>query len=167
MKTIKVTPNDDLQRILDSITCPTTIYMTSGTYRQKLWVKCDGVKIVGEDRETTRIVWDDYAKKPHPDGREYNTFRTYTLCITGEGVTLENLTVENSNTAPEKVGQCVALSVNAKRFHAANVKLVSTQDTLYTAPFPDDLVIRYSGLTDDATYYDGFIPKEQLYMEGE
>ena len=167
MKTIKVTPNDDLQRILDSITCPTTIYMTNGTYRQKLWVKCDGVKIVGEDRETTRIVWDDYAKKPHPDGREYNTFRTYTLCITGEGVTLENLTVENSNTAPEKVGQCVALSVNAKRFHAANVKLVSTQDTLYTAPFPDDLVIRSSGLTDDATYYDGFIPKEQLYMEGE
>lgn len=167
METIKVTPNDDLQRILDSLTRPTTIYMTKGTYRQKLWVRRDGVKIVGEDRETTRLVWDDYAKKPHPDGREYNTFRTYTLCITGENVVLENLTVENCNDAPEKVGQCVALSVNAKRFYAKNVKLVSTQDTLYTAPFPDDLVIRYSGLTDDATYYDGFIPREQLYMEGE
>ena len=166
METITVTPNDNLQHILDNITVPTTIYMKKGTYRTKLYVRCDNVKIIGEDRETSRITYADYAKKPHADGREYNTFRTYTLCITGNNVTLENLTVENSNTAPEKVGQCVALSVNAPRFLAKNVGLVSTQDTLFTAPFPDDLVIRYSGLTDDPTYYDGFIPREQLYMEG-
>ena len=38
------------------------------------------------------------------------------------------------------MGQCVALSVNAKRFYAENVELKSTQDTLFMAPFPDDLV---------------------------
>lgn len=166
MQTITVTPNDDLQRILDNITQPTTIYMKKGVYRAKLQVRCNGIKIIGEDRETTIITYDDYAKKAHSDGREYNTFRTYTLCITGDDVMLENITVKNSNTAPENVGQCVALSVNARRFFARNVKLLSTQDTLFTAPFPDDLVIRYSGLTDDPTYYDGFIPKDQLYMEG-
>jgi len=167
MRFITVTPNDDLQAILYNIDQPTTIYMKKGVYRQKIIICANDVKIIGEERETTVITFDDYAKKTHLDGGEYNTFRTYTVCVTGERVRLENLTIVNSNTHPEEVGQCVALSVNAKMFKAKNVDLRSTQDTLFTAPFPDDLVIRYSGLTDDPAYYDGFIPRDQLYMEGE
>ncbi len=166
MKKIYVSTADNLQNILDGICEPTTIYMESGVYRQKLKITKSDVTIVGAGRETTVITYDDFAHKPHPDGREYNTFRTYTLCVTGERVALKNLCVENANTAPENVGQCVALSVNAKSFYAENVDLKSTQDTLFTAPFPDDLVIRYSGLTQDETYYDGFIPKDELYMQG-
>lgn len=166
MKIIEVTPNDDVQKILDNVAESTTIYMKKGVYKQKLVIRCDDTKLVGEERETTVVSFDDYAKKRHADGGEYVTFRTYTLCVVGERVTLENLTVENSNTAPEKVGQCVALSVNAKSFYAKNVRLISTQDTLFTAPFPDDLIVRYSGLTDDPAYYDGFIPRSELYMEG-
>lgn len=166
MKFLTVTPSDNLQNILSNIYEPTTIYMKKGVYRQKIVVPCNDVKIIGEERETTVVCFDDYAKKVNSDGREFNTFRTFTMCITGERVVLENLTVANTNTAPEVVGQCVALSVNAKVFRAKNIDLKSTQDTLFTAPFPDDLVIRYSGLTDDPTYYDGFIPRGQLYMEG-
>lgn len=166
MEFLTVTPDDNLSNILSNITKPTTIYMKKGVYRCKVVVAADDVKIIGEDRETTVICYDDYAKKANIDGREFNTFRTFTMCITGERCVLKNLTVANLNTKPEEVGQCVALSVNAKVFKAENVDLRSTQDTLFTAPFPDDLVIRYSGLTDDPTYYDGFIPREQLYMEG-
>lgn len=166
MEILHLNPSDDLQKILSEITQPTTIYLKKGVYNGKFIVAADDVKIIGEDRETTVITYGDYARKLHPDGREYNTFRTFTMCITGERVVLENLTVANSNTEPEKVGQCVALSVNAKVFKAVNVDLRSTQDTLFTAPFPDDLVIRYSGLTDDPNYYDGFIPRKQLYMQG-
>lgn len=166
MDFLTVTPDDDLQAILYNIKQPTTIYMKKGVYRQKIVICADDVKIIGEERETTIITYDDYAKKTHSDGGEYNTFRTYTVCVTGERVKLCNLTVANSNTHPEEVGQCVALSVNAKVFKAESVDLRSTQDTLFTAPFPDDLIIRYSGLTDDPAYYDGFIPKGQLYMEG-
>ncbi len=166
MKFLTVTPTDDLPNILSAISEPTTIYMKEGVYRCKLVIAADDVKIVGENRETTVICYDDYAKKANPDGREYNTFRTFTVCVTGERVVIENLTIANTNTAPETVGQCVALSVNAKIFRAKDVDLKSTQDTLFTAPFPDDLVIRYSGLTDDPTYYDGFIPRKHLYMEG-
>lgn len=166
MKTITVSPEDDLQNILDNCPNYTTIYMKKGMYTQKLWVRGNGIKLIGENRETTIISWSDYARAPHPDGREYNTFRTFTVCVTGENVRFENFTIENSNTRPDKVGQCVALSVNARSFSAENMDIKSTQDTLFTAPFPDDLVIRYSGLTDDRTYYDGFIPREQLYMEG-
>lgn len=166
MKIIRVTPDDDLQFILAQISSPTTIYLKKGVYDCKLIIAADDVKLIGEERETTIIRYGDYAKKKHADGREYNTFRTFTVCVTGERVVFENLTIANTNTSPELVGQCVALSVNAKVFHARNVNIKSTQDTLFTAPFPDDLVIRYAGLTDDKTYYDGFIPREQLYMEG-
>ncbi len=156
MKELTVTPSENLQNILDNITEPTAIYLTKGVYRNKIRISADDLTIIGEERETTVITFDDYARKIHADGREYNTFRTYTACVTGEGVKLFNLTVENSNTDPKTVGQCVALSVNAKDFYAENVCLRSTQDTLFLAPFPDDLVVRYRG----------FIPEDQLYMDG-
>lgn len=156
MKVLHLTPNDDLQDILDGLDGPATIYLKSGVYRQKTLVAANDVKIIGEGRETTVITYDDYARKTHSDGREYNTFRTYTLCVTGERVRLENLTVENSNTDPTEAGQCVALSVNCKSFSAKNVNLKSMQDTLFVAPFPDDLVVRYRN----------FIPEKQLYAEG-
>ena len=166
MNFLKLSVGDDLQYILDNLTEPTTIYLAEGEFNQKIWIKSDDVTLIGAGRETTKITYADYAKKPHSDGREYNTFRTYTVCVTGERCAIENLTIENSNTDPKTVGQCVALSVNAHTFRAERVNLISTQDTLFTSPFPDDLVIRYSGLTDDPTYYDGFIPKKQLYLEG-
>ena len=156
MTELHLTPDDNLTYILKEVVGPATIYLKSGTYRIKAEIAANDVAIIGEDRETTVITYDDYARKIHADGGEYNTFRTYTLCVTGERVKLENLTVENSNTQPQKVGQCVALSVNAKSFCAVNVDLKSTQDTLFLAPFPDDLVVRYRG----------FIPENQLYLEG-
>lgn len=156
MLEINLTPADNVADILNNLKQPATIYLKSGIYRLKAEISADDVTIVGEDRETTVITYDDYARKIHADGREYNTFRTYTLCVTGERVKLENLTVENSNVNPREVGQCVALSVNAKAFYAKNVHLKSTQDTLFLSPFPDDLVVRYRG----------FIPENQLYLEG-
>lgn len=156
MEKIHITPEDNLREILDGLTGPAAIYLAGGVYRQKTEIDRDDVTLIGENRETTVITYDDYARKIHADGREYNTFRTYTLCVTGQRVKLKNLTVENSNSCPREAGQCVALSVNAKEFTAENVDLKSTQDTLFLAPFPDDLVVRYRG----------FIPQKQLYMEG-
>lgn len=156
MKVIKVTPADDLQDILNNIDGPATICLAEGIYRRKIEITRPNIILRGEKRETTVISYDDYARKIHADGKEYNTFRTYTLCVSAEGVRLENLTVENTNTDPKNVGQCVALSVNAKTFSAENCDLKSTQDTLFVAPFPDDLTLRYRD----------FLPARQLYIEG-
>ncbi len=156
MKILRLTPKDNIQYILGTISEPTTIYLASGVYKQKIEIAANDVTVIGENRETTVITFDDYARKIHADGKEYNTFRTYSVCVTGNGVRLENLTVENSNTDPANKGQCVALSVNAKNFYAKNIDLKSTQDTLFMYPFPDDLVVRYRG----------FIPQKQLYAEG-
>lgn len=156
MKILKLTPKDDLQYILNSLTSPATIYLAEGVYRCKAEISAGDVTLIGANRETTIITYDDYARKIHKDGQEYNTFRTYTICVTGENVKMENITIENSNTHPETVGQCVALSVNAKTFYAENCDFKSTQDTIFMYPFPDDLVVRYRG----------FIPHNQLYVEG-
>lgn len=156
MKILNLSPSDDVGQAINSLTEPAVVYLKNGVYNQKIEIRADNVTIIGESRENTVITFSDYAKKIHADGKEYNTFRTYTLCVSGDGVRLENLTVENSNTDPANVGQCVALSVHGQLFSAENVNLVSTQDTLFLSPFPDDLVIRYRN----------FIPANQLYREG-
>lgn len=156
MKILYLSPEDDVQKAVENLAEPAVIYLKNGIYRQKIEIAADDVALIGENRETTVISYDDYARKIHTDGKEYNTFRTYTLCVTGNRVRLENLTVLNSNTDPKEVGQCVALSVHGKLFSAKNVDLRSTQDTLFMSPFPDDLVVRYRG----------FIPQRQLYREG-
>ena len=154
MKTLQLTPKNNLQNEINSSDAD-IIYLGKGVYNQKVEILRDNITVIGEG-EQTKITFSDYAKKIHSDGQEYNTFRTYTLCVTGNNVRLENFTVENSNTSPEKVGQCVALSVHGNNFSAVNMNLISTQDTLFLSPFPDDLVVRYRG----------FIPHRQLYREG-
>lgn len=157
METITLSPQDNIEKIINGLTQPAIVELQKGIYNIKAEITANDVTIIGEDRDNTVITYGDYARKIHADGKEYNTFRTYTLCVTGDNVRLENLTVINSNTDPGVVGQCVALSVHGKFFSAKNLSLKSTQDTLFLAPFPDDLVVRY----------DGFIPERQLYMEGE
>jgi pectinesterase len=156
MNIFKLTPSDDIQESLKKIPENSKIILEKGVYTQKIKVTKNNIILCGEGENDTIITFDDYAKKIHSDGREYNTFRTYTLCITGDNVHLENLTVENSNTDPRLVGQCVALSVHGTNFSAKNITLKSTQDTLFLSPFPDDLVLRYKG----------FIPDDELYTEG-
>lgn len=154
MKTLHLTPDCDVQKAVNGSDAE-VIYLAAGVYNQKIEITRSNVKLIGAGRET-KITYGDYAKKIHADGKEYNTFRTHTLCVTGDNVRLENFTVENSNTAPETVGQCVALSVHGDGFVACDMDLISTQDTLFLSPFPDDLVTRYRG----------FIPRNQLYKEG-
>ena len=154
MKILHLTPASDVQKEINCSDAD-TIILGRGVYNQKIEISRDGITVIGEGRDTV-ITFGDYARKIHADGKEYNTFRTYTLCVTGNNVRLENFTVENSNTDPATVGQCVALSVHGNGFTAVNMDMVSTQDTLYLSPFPDDLVVRYRG----------FIPRSQLYKEG-
>lgn len=156
MNVIHLSPKDNLRDILNSLNCPTTIYLKKGTYCVKAEINANDVTLIGEDRETTVITFDDYANKIHADGKEYNTFRTYTLCVTGNNVKLFNLTVQNSNNNPREAGQCVALSVHSKNFYAKNCDFKSMQDTVFLSPFPDDLVVRYRN----------FIPNKQLFCEG-
>lgn len=143
--TIRVTPADDLQAVFDTAPEGSTVHLAPGVYRQKLMLSTPGLTVQGSGAAETVIVWDDHAKKPHPIGWEYNTFRTYTLAVCADGVTVKDLTVANVAGSPRKKGQEVALSVVADDFLMENCRLASTQDTLFVGPLPSDLIGRYEG----------------------
>jgi pectinesterase len=58
-----------------------------------------------------------------------STFRTYTLKIEGNDITLKNLTIENNSA---RLGQAVALHTEGDRLTFINCRFVGHQDTVYT-----------------------------------
>ncbi len=136
-------PGQDLQAVLSKAPPGATIRLEAGEYRAKAAVFTPGLTLVGAGADRTRIVWDDYAKKPDSKGVEYNTFRTWTLAVCADGVTLRDLSVVNGALRPEDKGQEVALTVYGDRFTMERCRLTSTQDTLFLGPLPDDLIQRY------------------------
>lgn len=149
MEIIRATPEDDLQRVFDTAPENSRILLAEGEYRQKTVIRTPGLTVIGAGADKTRIVGSDYAKKRDFLGAEFNTFRTYTLAVCADGVTMEDLTVENDALSPEKLGQEVALSVVADGFLMENCILRSTQDTLFLGPLPSDLIGRYEGFLHD------------------
>lgn len=146
---IFVTPADNLQAVFDEAPEQAEIHLAPGIYRQKAVIRRPGLTVVGADAGKTVIVWDDHARKRDFLGAEFNTFRTYTLAVCADGVTIRNLTVANDALHPEIKGQEVALSVVADGFFMEDCTLTSTQDTLFLGPLPSDLIGRYEGFLND------------------
>ncbi len=144
-----VTPFDNLQEVFDHACPGDKIQLSEGVFRIKATVFVPGLTICGAGSDKTIIVWDDYANKIHADGKEYNTFRTWTLAVCADHVTMEDLAVVNDALHPETKGQEVALTVYADDFHMRNCRLTSTQDTLFVGPLPADLIERYDGFLPD------------------
>lgn len=148
-QTVYVSPGEDLQAVFDRAPENSVIRLAPGSYRQKAVIRTPGLTVIGAGADRTRIIYNDYARKRHPIGYEYNTFRTYTLAICADGVTLEDLSVVNDALQPEIKGQEVALSVCGTGFLMRRCCLSSTQDTLFLGPLPSDLIGRYEGFLDD------------------
>ncbi|MFB9862829.1 pectin esterase [Rufibacter immobilis] len=118
------------------------IQIRNGVYKEKLVISSWKTKVsfIGEDRDKTIIVWDDYSGKGN-----INTFTSYTVLVQGNEFRAQNLTFENS-AGP--VGQAVALHVEADRCVFTNCRIVGNQDTLY------------AGVDNSRQYY------QNCYIEG-
>ncbi len=121
--------------VRDYTPVPITIKVKKGVYHEKLIIpswKCD-ITISGESEENTVITWDDFAKKPlvyfGDSIAEMGTFRTHTVLVAGNRVTLENLTIENT---AGRVGQAVALHTEGNQIIVRRCRLLGNQDTLFT-----------------------------------
>ena len=142
-------PQDDLQRAWDDARPGDLIQLAPGDYRVKSSIFTPDLTIQGAGMDRTRIIWDDFAQKRDSAGVEYNTFRTWTLAVCADGVTMRDLAVVNDALHPEVKGQEVALTVYADRFAMERCRLTSTQDTLFLGPLPRDLIVRYDGFLPD------------------
>ena len=142
---INADPNTNLQKILDTARPGETIRLAEGDYRCKTTIFTPGLTLCGAGADRTRIIWDDYAKKPDERGVEYNTFRTWTMAVCADGVTMRDLSITNDALHPEIKGQEVALTVYGDGFTMERCRLTSTQDTLFLGPLPADLIERSDG----------------------
>ena len=140
---IYISPSDSLNTILTNLQNDCIVHLSEGIYRGKFVLSASNVTIIGAGMDKTVLEFGDYARKPHPDGREFNTFRTFTLAVTGDNVRMTGLTVKNYSRYPEVLGQEVALTVYGGGFEMTDCRLTSTQDTLFCGPLPYDLTQRY------------------------
>ena len=149
------------------------IFVKNGTYFEKLKIKfysSFSLRIIGESKENTIISFNDFARKIHQDGLEYNTFRTSSLMLLGDNITLENLTIENTAGCGKKFGQAVALYITGNNVHVNNCILKAFQDTLFLGPLPKDLIVRYQNfLQEDELIYpkDHTVYINDTFIEGD
>lgn len=102
-----------------------TIRIRNGIYKEKIVLPphITHVRIVGENPDSTIITYDDHANI-----NKMGTFKTYTFLLSGNDVTVENLTIANSS---EPLGQAVALHVEGDRIVFRNCRFLGHQDTVY------------------------------------
>lgn len=112
------------------------IYVKKGVYKEKVIIPSwlTNIEICGEDARETIITYDDHANiivpvQGLPAPIKMGTFRTYTMKIEGNDITLKNITIEN-NAA--KLGQAVALHTEGDRLIFKGCRFLGNQDTVYT-----------------------------------
>lgn len=128
------TIQEAIYSVRDHFEQPVTILVKNGVYREKIlipnWKR--HIHLVGEDKDSTIIVFDDYSGKMRSDDfrqlEKINTYNSYTLQVQANDVLLENLTIEN-DAGP--VGQAVALHLIGDRIQVRNCNLLGWQDTFY------------------------------------
>jgi pectinesterase len=109
---------------------PATIYVRKGVYRELVYVQREKryVRLVGEDADTTTLVYGLHAGMIGLDGQKIGTFRTPTLYIDADDFTVEGLTIQN-DAGP--VGQALAVAVNGDRVVLRGCRLLGHQDTVF------------------------------------
>ena len=82
-----------------------------------------------------------FARELHEDGQKRGTFRSYTVLVDGDNLTLKNCVFENTAGRGEDVGQALALYLDGDGIVLENCTLKGHQDTLFLAPLPQKEII--------------------------
>lgn len=139
MHDILITPADSLQSAIDALPddgASACIHLAPGVYREKVELRRANTTLQGSSAGETVLAWDHGATDIHPDGVKRGTFRSYTLLVLADDCQVKSLTIRNEAGQRADSGQCIALFVDGDGFLCEDCQLVSTQDTLFTAPLP-------------------------------
>ena len=123
-----------LQHAVDSAREGDEILIFPGVYEGRVIVNKNGITLHGTDSASCVITGSRCAKDPGPDGKEKGTFLSYTLLVTGDDVTVRDLTVRNTAGPGRQAGQAVAVYAAGDRDSWYNVFMLGHQDTLFTGP---------------------------------
>ncbi len=106
---------------------PITLYIKNGVYNEKIELPANNtdVTFIGQNVDSTTIVFNDYSGRG-----KLTTFTSYTAKISGNRFKAQSITFANN---AGRVGQAVALYVDADKALFINCKFLGDQDTIFTA----------------------------------
>jgi len=104
-----------------------TLYIKNGVYNEKIVLPSDNtdVTFIGESVEKTIINFNDYSGRG-----KLTTYTSYTAKISGNRFVAENITFQNS---AGRVGQALALYVDADKAVFKNCRFLGNQDTIFAS----------------------------------
>lgn len=128
------------ERCVPDATVPVRVLVAPGEYREQVEIRRPHVTLEGETADSVRIVGGLGAKMPSEDGSgqdgRLGTFRTYTVLVDADDVTLAGLTIENDAGDGREVGQAIALYADGDRLVVDACCITGRQDTLFLGPLP-------------------------------
>jgi len=103
------------------------LYIKNGVYNEKIALPANNTDVVfiGESVEKTIITFSDYSGRG-----KLTTFDSYTAKISGNRFRAENISFVN---AAGRIGQAVALYVDAHKAVFKNSRFLGNQDTIFAA----------------------------------
>lgn len=106
---------------------PITLYIKNGVYNEKIELPANNtdVTFIGENVDSTVIKFNDYSGRG-----KHTTFTSFTAKISGNRFRAQHITFVNN---AGRVGQAVALYVDADQAVFQNCKFLGDQDTIFTA----------------------------------
>ena len=113
-----------------------TIRISKGIYHERVTITTPGLTLRGEGAKETIISYGLYGFMPSPDIGKLGTFRSYTMLIDADQVTLRDLGIENTAGAGPDIGQAIALYADGDELCFDSIALLGWQDTLFTGPLP-------------------------------
>jgi pectinesterase len=124
-----------VQAALDAVPTPNStpviIYVKKGIYKELVTVDARKpfITLVGEDKETTRITYNNHAGTVLPNGDTLNTWTCASVFIYSNDFKAENIHFENN--AGFNAGQAVAVRAEGNRLSFVNCKFTGFQDVLF------------------------------------
>ncbi len=133
---IELTPKDSITEAAKKLKSGDKLFLKKGIYNEKVEIFNNNISIIGENRDEVIIQNGDYFHKLLLDYNSCNTFRTYTMYLGGNNITLKDLTVKNLCNKSYIYGQSIALYNDSDNFLGEHIILDGGQDTLFTGPLP-------------------------------
>jgi pectinesterase len=111
---------------------PVTIFIKNGIYKEKLHLDSSKnlVTLIGEDKFTTILTYDDHTGKLAPSGETINTRTSWSFLIKADDFTARDITFQND--AGFAAGQAVAVESDGDKAAFFNCRFIGFQDVLFT-----------------------------------
>ena len=145
-----------------------TIFVSSGTYRERVEVTKPHITLIGEDMNNTVIEYGLYARMI-VDGEKLGTFRSYTMLVNTDNFVCRNITVANTAGFGDDVGQAIAVYAEGDSITFEDCRILGHQDTLFTGPLPFREIEKggFRGPTEFAERRTVHQTYKRCYIEGE